>query len=174
MPLSPPHGAGDTAQRIEIGVDGGHAQFDRFEVLVGQIDALQDVREHAVLALGAAAHAIGETFAANEGLGKFVLVVPGAAIDELVHVGAIGVLGIAEDPQRRRFDIAAMLGHEGERVGTDEILLQRLIGAGGEQRGLGQQLDLQGQQIAEDAGERQHHIDARAAPAAPAARVEPP
>jgi Mn-dependent DtxR family transcriptional regulator len=46
---------------------------------------------------------------------------------------------------------------------ADEVHLQRLVGAGGQEGGLGQQLDLQRQQVAEDAGQRDHDVDARAA-----------
>jgi hypothetical protein len=46
---------------------------------------------------------------------------------------------------------------------ADEVLFQRLVGAGGQEGGLGQQLDLQRQQVAEDARQRDHHVHPRAA-----------
>ena len=56
-----------------------------------------------------------------------------------------------------------MLRLVGERVLAHEVLLDRLVGGGGEERGLREQLDLQRQQIAEDARQRDDHVDARAA-----------
>jgi hypothetical protein len=56
-----------------------------------------------------------------------------------------------------------VLGLEGQRVLADEVLLERLVGAGGQEGGFGQQLDLQRQQVAEDAREGDDHVDARAA-----------
>jgi hypothetical protein len=38
----------------------------------------------------------------------------------------------------------------------------RLVGGGGEEGSLGQQLDLQRHEVAEDARQRDHHVDARA------------
>jgi hypothetical protein len=48
-------------------------------------------------------------------------------------------------------------------MGADEILIQRFIGLRAFQRSLGQHPGLQRQQIAKDAGQRHHHVDARAA-----------
>jgi hypothetical protein len=39
----------------------------------------------------------------------------------------------------------------------------RLVGRGGQPGGFGQQLDLQRHQVAEDARQRHHHVDARPA-----------
>ncbi len=44
---------------------------------------------------------------------------------------------------------------------ADEVALDRLVGAGGQERGFGQQLDLQRQQVAEDARQRDDHVHAR-------------
>jgi hypothetical protein len=44
-----------------------------------------------------------------------------------------------------------------------EVCARRLVGAGGQEGGLGQQLDLQRQQVAEDARQRDDHVDARPA-----------
>ena len=54
-----------------------------------------------------------------------------------------------------------MLGLVRERVLADVVLVERLVGAGGEERGLREQAGLQGQQIAEDARERDQDVDAR-------------
>ena len=52
-------------------------------------------------------------------------------------------------------------GLEGQRVLANEVLFNRLIGGRGQEAGLGQQLDLQRQQIAEDAGHGDDHVDPR-------------
>ena len=56
-----------------------------------------------------------------------------------------------------------MFGLVGQRMLAHEVQMQRLVGAGGQERGLGQQLDLQRQQVAEDARQRDDHVDARPA-----------
>ena len=48
----------------------------------------------------------------------------------------------------------------GQRVLADPVHLQRLVGGGGHVGGVGQQLDLQRQQVAKDARERDDHVDA--------------
>ena len=55
-----------------------------------------------------------------------------------------------------------------------KLLLDRLVGAGRQERGLGEQLDLQRQQVAEDARQRDHHVDARPAQARRAAASRAP
>jgi hypothetical protein len=66
-------------------------------------------------------------------------------------------------------------------MGADEVLLQRFVGGWRQPGGLGQHPGLQRQQVAEDARQRHHHVDARAAeflsgirsaPAQPAIAVE--
>ena len=46
---------------------------------------------------------------------------------------------------------------------ADEVQFDRLVGAGREEGGFGEQLDLQRQQVAEDARQRDDHVDARPA-----------
>jgi hypothetical protein len=58
---------------------------------------------------------------------------------------------------------AAVLALVGQRVLAHEVQFLGLVGAGGQEGGLGQQLDLQRQQVAEDARQRDHHVDARPA-----------
>ena len=55
-----------------------------------------------------------------------------------------------------------MLGHEGQRVLADEVLISGFVGAGGEERRFGQQANLHRQQVAEDARQGDDHVDARA------------
>ena len=105
--------------------------------------------------------AVGEALAGGERVGQLVLVVPHAGPDQLVHVGAVGTVGIAEHPQRRLFHRAAIGRDEGERVLADVVLAGGLVGLGRQQRRFGQQLGLQRQQIAKDAGEGDHHVDPR-------------
>jgi hypothetical protein len=159
----PADGAADAAQRVEVVVHRGDADFDAVEVLVCHIDRRQHRAEHLVGAGRFAVQAIGEALALDEGVGEFVLVVPGTLADERVDVGVVGAVGIAEDPQRRFLDGAAVLGQVGQDVLPDEIPFQRLVGLGGQQRGFGQQLHLQRQEVTEDARQRDHHVDARPA-----------
>ena len=78
----------------------------------------------------------------------------------MIDVRAVRAFRIAVDAQRRGFQIAAIRRLITQRVLAHEILLERFIRRRGQERALGQQLDLQRQQIAEDAGERDHHVDA--------------
>ena len=135
-------------------VDGGDAEFDRVEILVGEIDAGQHALQQGRL-LGRHARApIGETLAAGIGLGKFVLVLPAAVFDQVVDVRAVGAFGVAEHAQCGRLHIAAGFGLMRQHMLAHEIHLDRLVGGGGHERGFGQKLDLQGQQVAEDPGQR--------------------
>ena len=122
------------------------------------------MREQGILPREAAAHAVGEAFAAHIGLGQFILVVPAAVIDKLIDVGAVGAVGIAEHAQRGLSDVAAVLRLESQRVLAHEVLFAGFVGAGSEQRRFGQQLGLQRQQVAEDARQRDHHVDCAARP----------
>jgi hypothetical protein len=114
-------------------------ELDRVEVLVGELDAGQHAVQQRRLLHRAAGAAVGEALAAAVGLGQLVLVVPAAVLDQAVDVGAVGALGVAEHAQRRGLEVAAVFRHVGQRVLADEVLLERLVGAGGEEGGLGQQ-----------------------------------
>ena len=142
-------------------IDGGDAELDRIEILIGDIHAREHVREQGILPGEAAAHAVGEALASHIGLGQLVLVVPAAVIDKLIDVGAVGAVGIAEYAKRGLLDVAAVLRLVGQRVLAHEILLAGFVGAGGKQRRLGQQPGLERQQVAEYARQRDHHVDAR-------------
>ena len=89
-------------------VDRGDAEFDRVEVLIGEIDARETLSQQRGLLYRLARATIGEALAAGIGLGEFVLVVPAAVLDQMVDVRAVGALGVAEHAQRRRFEIAAV------------------------------------------------------------------
>ena len=52
-------------------------------------------------------------------------------------------------------------GLEGQRVLANEIPFDRLVGGGRQEAGFGQQLDLQRQQVAEDAGHGDDDVDPR-------------
>ena len=158
-----PYGAADAAERVEIMIDGGDAEFDGIEILVGDVHVLQHVGQHRFLSRRATVNAIGETLATNERFGQFVLVVPAAAIDQMVDVGAVGAIGIAEHAQCSLRDIASMRVLAGQRVLADEVHLKRLVGLRRKQGGFGDQLGLQRQQVAENPGEGDDNVDARAA-----------
>ena len=119
--------------------------------------------QHGGVAHRATFAAIGKAFALGESVAQLVFVFPAAAVDQVVHVGAVRPFGVAKHPQRSAFEVAAgVLGHEGQGVLADEVLLDRFVGAGGQERGFGQQANLHGQQVAEDAREGDHHVDAGA------------
>ena len=161
--LGAPHGARDAAERVEVRVDGGDAEFDRIEVLVGELHVGQHALQQRPVLHGAPAATVGKALALRVRLGEFVLVVPAAAVDQVIDVGAVRALGIAEHAQRRALEIAAVLRLVAQGVLADEVHFLGLIGRGGQERSLGEQLDLQRQQVAEDAGERDDHVDARPA-----------
>ena len=66
--------AADAAERVEIIIDGGDAEFDRFEVLVGEIDVGEHVLQQLRLLHRRARAAVGEALAPRVGLGDFVFV----------------------------------------------------------------------------------------------------
>ena len=107
--------------------------------------------------------AVGEALAGLVGVGELALLAPGAAVDQLVDVRAVGALGVGEHPQARRLDVDAHPLGIVQRVGADEVVREGLVGGGGAEGGFGEELGLQRQQVAEDAREGHHHVDARAA-----------
>ena len=134
------HRTADAAERVEIVIDGGDAELDRIEILIGDIHARENMREQGILPGEAAAHAVGKTFAAHIGLGQFILVVPAAMIDKLIDIGAVGAIGIAEYAKRGLSHVAAMLRLVSQRVLAHAILFAGFLGAGGKQRRFGQSL----------------------------------
>ena len=121
-------------------VDGGHAEFHGFHVLVGQIHALEDVLEHRRLTHGLATAAVGEALARLIGLRQFILVRPATGVDQLIDIGAVGAVRVGEHPQRRRLQIAALLRLMVQRMLAHEVHLDRLVRAGGKERGFSQHL----------------------------------
>ena len=153
----------NAAQRVEVMIDRGDAQLDRFKVLIGQIDIFQRRLQKPRILMRLAIHAIGKALARLIGIGQLILFAPSTAIDQLVDIGAIGTLGIGKDPQTGLFHAHAHLGRVIQRMGAHEIHMSGLIGCCRLERRLGQHPCLQGQQIAEDTRQGHHHIDARAA-----------
>mgnify|MGYP000331976203 CR=1 FL=1 len=144
-------------------LDRGDAQFDRLEVLVGDLDLAEHRLHDFRLLHRLAGDTVGERLALREDIGQLVLVPEGGTVDQRVDVRAIGSLGVRKDAQRRGLDIAAMLVHVGQRVGADEIALRRLVGLRRLERRLRQEPGLQWQKVAEDPRQGDHHVDARAA-----------
>ena len=70
-------GAGDAAQRIEVMVNGGDAQFDRFKVLIGQINVFQRLLQQGRVLDRLAVQPIGKGFARLVGVGQFILIAKG-------------------------------------------------------------------------------------------------
>ena len=103
-------------------VDGGDAELDALEVLVGEVDVRQRRLQQAGVLGRLAVAAVGEALAGLVGVGEFALLAPGAAVDELVDVGAVGALGVGEDAQARGLDVDAHPLGVGQRVGADEVV----------------------------------------------------
>ena len=142
-------------------IDGGHAEFDRIEVLVGEIDGGERVLQQRRLLHRLALNAVGKALATRIGLRKFIFVFPAAVLDQMVDVRTIGAVGIAEHAQGCGFKVAIIRGLEGQRVLANEVPFNRFIRRGGQEAGFGQQLDLKRQQVAEDAGHGDDHVDPR-------------
>jgi hypothetical protein len=140
---------------------GGDAELDRVEVLVGEVDAGQNaVQERGLLCRDAGA-AIGETLAAGIGFGQFVFVIPGAVLDQVVYVGAIGPLGVAEDAERGGLQVAAGRGLMRQRVLADEIHLGRFVGPCCILHHTIQKVHQVLECVAEDRAKLHQHVDAR-------------
>ena len=157
--LGAAHRPADATQGVEVVVDGGDAQFHRVQVLVGELDVGEDAGEQLRLAHQLAGPAEGEALAAGVGLRQFVLLVPAAAVHQVVDVGPVGAVGVGEDAQGGGLQVAALGGLVGQGVLAHEVELQRLLGAGRQPGGLRQHARLQGQQVAEDAGQGHDHVD---------------
>ena len=56
------------------------------------------MRQHRIMPRGLAGDAIGKALTLQISVREFILVVKGAAADQVVDVGAIGAVGVAEDP----------------------------------------------------------------------------
>ena len=153
----------DAAERVEVVVNGCDSEFDALEVLVGQVDA----REHRGHELGLLRHlampAVGEALALGEHVAQLILGFPSTAIDQHVDVGAIGAIGVGEDPECGSFEVAVVGCHVGESMLPDEVHAFGLGSARCQPAGLGQHTCLQWQQVAENARQREHHVNARAA-----------
>ena len=113
------------------------------------------------LARRSAVGAISETLSLHEQIGQVVFLLPLAGVDEQVDVRAVGPVGVGEHAQRGGGQITSRLLHRLERVLANEVLRGVFISLRTDQRGLGQQLHLQRQQVAEDARQRDHHVDTR-------------
>ena len=81
----------------------------------------------------------------------------------MIHVRSVGALGVAVDAQRGGLQIAAVLRLVAQRVLADEVALERLVRGCREECRFGEQLDLQRQQVAENARQGDHHVHARPA-----------
>jgi hypothetical protein len=142
----------DAAERVEVVIDRGDAELDRLQVLIREVDIGQHAAEQLALAHRLAVGAVGVALARGVGVGELVLVVPCAAVDQVIDVGTVGTFGVAEHAQRRRREIAAVRRLVRERVFAHEVVALGFVGARGEERRFGEHAGLQRQQIAEDAG----------------------
>jgi hypothetical protein len=142
-------------------VDVGDAELDRLQILVGEFDARERALQQGALLHGTAAAAVGEALPAFEHLGQFVWIGPGAAVHQLVDVGSVSSFRIGEDPQGGGVHVAVVRRHVGQAVLTNEIHVACLVGIARQPGGLGNHAGLERQQVAEDAGKGDHHVDPR-------------
>ena len=154
--------AGDATQGVEIVVHGGDAQFHRVEVLVGELHVGQGAFEQALVLHRFAADTVGKALALAIGFGEFVLVFPTAVFHQVVHIRAIGAIGIAKHPQGCGFKVATVFGLVGQGVFAHKVVFWRLVGLRCQQGSFGDEFDLQGHQVAEYARQGNHHINAGA------------
>ena len=93
---------------VEVGVDRGHAELDRLEVLVGELHALRAAR-----AAGRAPRRRGRRRRRQSPCGArrcrrcSSSASQRLVLDEVVDVGAVRAVGIAEDAQRGGLEVAA-------------------------------------------------------------------
>ena len=132
-------------------VDRGYANFDGLEVLIRQVNVLQHAAKQRRLLFRLSRATVGKALAMCVRFRKIVLVGPSAGFDEMIDVRSISAVSIREDTQGCRFEAALVLRHKGLRIAPDVVEVQRLVGAGGEIRSFRKQLDLQREQITEDA-----------------------
>ena len=156
------HRTADATQGVEIGVNAGHAQLDRVDVLIGEAHIGHRTLKQRVVAHRLAFATVGKAFAVGEGIAQFVFFFPATAVNQVVDIRAIRAFGIAKHTQRCGFHVAAIGLHESQAVFADEVVFIGFIGAGGQETGLGQQLDLHGHQVAEDARQSDDHVNAGA------------
>ena len=149
------------AEAIDIMVDVGNAELDRFQILVGQFDPGQFAFEQGALLRRLAAAAIGIALVGLEHIGQLVGITPRALVDHHVDIGAIGTLPVGKDAQACGFQVAVMLRLMRQAVLADEILFGGLVGHRRQIGGFGDHPRLQRQQVAEDARQGDHHVDPR-------------
>ena len=157
-PFGLAYGAAHTTQGVEVGVHRGHTHLEGLEVLIGEIDMGKGRLQHRGLAAWPAIAAIGKALAACIAVGEFVFVLPAALLNEVIHIGAIGPIGIAKDTQAGGFHIDPALGHVGQGMLANEVLIAGLVGLRSQEGGLGEHANLQWQEVAEDARECDHDI----------------
>ena len=141
----------NAAQRVEIVINRGDTQFDRFKVLIGQINIAQSSLKEACVFPGLPIAAIGKTFACLVSIGQFILFAPCTTIDQCVNIRPIGTFSIREHAQGGVFDIAPHFVRIIEGMGADEIFFATLIRSCGLVGSFGQHPCLQRKEIAEDA-----------------------
>mmetsp|Transcript_23767 Transcript_23767/g.42676 ORF Transcript_23767/g.42676 Transcript_23767/m.42676 type:complete len:333 (+) Transcript_23767:2924-3922(+) len=157
------HRTGNAAQRVEIMVDGGHAQLDRFQILIGDFHIRQRALQKLWVRRRFTIHPVSKAFAVFISIGQLILVPKCRAIHQLVHVRPIGPFRVGKDAQTGGFDVTPLRLGIGQRMGADKVPVQRLVGCRTFQCGLGQHTRLQWQQVTEDPREGHDHVDARAA-----------
>ena len=88
------NGLGDAPQSIEVMVNRSDAELDRFKVLIGHINLTQHLRKQLDL-LGRLALAVNrKALAVGVGRGNFLIIGPGARLNQEVDIGAIGAITV--------------------------------------------------------------------------------
>ena len=127
--------------------------------MIGQLDIRQNTGQEGGLLNGATGSAIGEALATLVGFGELAFVIPAAAFDQVVYVRPIGAFCISINAQRGDLERAAMFLLVGQSMFADPVHFQRFIRGGSQESGFGQQPDLKGHQIPEDARKRNDDVD---------------
>mmetsp|Transcript_11267 Transcript_11267/g.45615 ORF Transcript_11267/g.45615 Transcript_11267/m.45615 type:complete len:630 (+) Transcript_11267:424-2313(+) len=149
--------------RVVVMRDVGQRDLRRVEVLERDVHRRQRRLEELGL-LVEHAGLVGverEALAADELVLELALGLPAAVLDGEAHICGIRARGIREDARRGVADRDAHLGRLLERVLTHEVLVERLVGFGGELDGAVQEVHLVDEEIPEDARARDDHVDAR-------------
>ena len=92
-------GLGDSAQSVKVIVHRGHPQLNRVEVLISKLHIGQCGLHEGGLLHCTSCTTVGKTFAPLVRFSQFSLIVPAAALHQVVHISTVGTFGIAVDPQ---------------------------------------------------------------------------
>jgi hypothetical protein len=119
------HRAGDAAQRVEVMVHRGDAQFDRFQVLIGQVHVAAPLQQ-ARCASRLAVHGHRQRTCAPRRRRPVRPLRQRRMIHQQVDVRPIGAFGVGKHAQGGGFHVHAHRWRIGQRMGADEVQLGRV------------------------------------------------